>query len=305
MGAIRRTLRRAPPGRRRPRPGAAQAARPRRQDGAVPRRRTLRARDRRQGRHERVQRRLGRAGATSRPGPRSTTPTPGSPGSCTADRRLTVSLHPSVAAVRHAVRRDLADLDPGARLIVACSGGADSLALASATVFEGRDQGWYVVGATVDHGLQEGSDTRADAVVAQLATIGVDETVAARATVEAPGLGPEAAARAGRYAVLEQLRGELRRRPGPARAHPRRPGRDGAARPHPRLGRPRAGRDAPVLRPLPAAAPRRLPYRHRDGVPGRGPADLGRPPQRRPRVHPGPRTPSDPAPARGRARARA
>ena len=117
-----------------------------------------------------------------------------------------MSLHPSVAAVRHAVRRGLADLEPGARLIVACSGGADSLALASATVFEGRDQGWYVVGATVDHGLQEGSDTRADAVVAQLATIGVDETVSARATVEAPGLGPEAAARAARYAVLEQLR---------------------------------------------------------------------------------------------------
>jgi tRNA(Ile)-lysidine synthase len=117
-----------------------------------------------------------------------------------------VSLHPSVAAVRHAVRRGLADLDPGARLVVACSGGADSLALASATVFEGRDQGWYVVGATVDHGLQEDSDTRADAVVAQLATLGVDETVSARATVEAPGLGPEAAARAARYAVLEQLR---------------------------------------------------------------------------------------------------
>ena len=117
-----------------------------------------------------------------------------------------MSLHPSLAAVRHAVRRGLADLDPGARLIVACSGGADSLALASATVFEGREQGWYVVGATVDHGLQEGSDTRADAVVAQLASIGVDETVAARATVEAPGLGPEAAARAARYAVLEQLR---------------------------------------------------------------------------------------------------
>jgi tRNA(Ile)-lysidine synthase len=117
-----------------------------------------------------------------------------------------VSLHPSVAAVRHAVRRGLADLDPGARLVVACSGGADSLALASATVFEGRDQGWYVVGATVDHGLQEGSEARAETVVAQLATLGVDETVSARATVEAPGLGPEAAARAARYAVLEQLR---------------------------------------------------------------------------------------------------
>jgi len=117
-----------------------------------------------------------------------------------------MSLHPSLAAVRHAVRRGLADLEPGARLVVACSGGADSLALASATVFEGRGQGWYVVGATVDHGLQEGSEERARHVVGQLATLGVDETVSARTSVEAPGLGPEAAARAGRYAVLDQIR---------------------------------------------------------------------------------------------------
>ena len=117
-----------------------------------------------------------------------------------------MSLHPSLAAVRHAVRRTLADHEPGSRLVVACSGGADSLALASATVHVGREQGWYVVGATVDHGLQDGSADRADRVVGQLATLGVDETVTARASVDAPGLGPEAAARAGRYAILDQLR---------------------------------------------------------------------------------------------------
>jgi tRNA(Ile)-lysidine synthase len=117
-----------------------------------------------------------------------------------------VSLHPAVAAVRNAVRRGLADLEPGARVLVACSGGADSLALASATVFEGREQGWYVVGVTVDHGLQEGSAERAELVVSQLAAMGVDETVSARAEVEAPGLGPEAAARAARYALLDQVR---------------------------------------------------------------------------------------------------
>ena len=117
-----------------------------------------------------------------------------------------MSLHPSLAAVRHAVRRGLADLEPGARLVVACSGGADSLALASATVHEGREQGWYVVGATVDHGLQEGSADHAERVVAQLVALGVDETVTARASVDAPGLGPEAAARAARYALLDQIR---------------------------------------------------------------------------------------------------
>src|SRR3954469_4126345 len=117
-----------------------------------------------------------------------------------------MSLHPSIASVRHAVRRGLADLEPGARVVVACSGGADSLALASATVFEGREQGWYVVGATVDHGLQEDSADRASTVIGQLATMGVDETVTARAQVDAPGLGPEAAARAARYALLDQIR---------------------------------------------------------------------------------------------------
>ncbi len=117
-----------------------------------------------------------------------------------------MTLHPAIAAVRSGVRRGLADLEPGARVLVACSGGADSIALASATVFEGRDQGWYVVGVTVDHGLQEDSAERAERVVTQLAALGVDETVSARATVDAPGLGPEAAARAARYALLEEVR---------------------------------------------------------------------------------------------------
>ena len=36
--------------------------------------------------------------------------------------------------------------------------------------------------------------------------MGVDETVSARASVEAPGLGPEAAARAARYALLDEVR---------------------------------------------------------------------------------------------------
>jgi tRNA(Ile)-lysidine synthase len=117
-----------------------------------------------------------------------------------------MSLHPSLAAVRLAVRRALADHEPGARLVVACSGGADSLALASATVHVGRELGWLVVGATVDHGLQDGSAERADRVVGQLAALGVAETVSARASVDAPGLGPEAAARAARYAILDQIR---------------------------------------------------------------------------------------------------
>ncbi|MBA2955542.1 tRNA lysidine(34) synthetase TilS [Nocardioides sp. MAH-18] len=116
-----------------------------------------------------------------------------------------MSLHPSVAAVRLGVRRALDDVDPGRTVVVACSGGADSTALLAATVFEARRAGWHVVGATVDHGLQDGSAERAAAVVAQMAAMGAAETVGARVHVEGGGLGPEAAARRARYAVLEEV----------------------------------------------------------------------------------------------------
>ena len=116
-----------------------------------------------------------------------------------------MSLDPAVAAVRPCVRRPLVDLPPGATVLVACSGGADSLALVSAAVFEARKPGLRVVGATVDHALQKRSAERADAVVTQMAGLGVDETVSARVEVAAEGIGPEAAARAARYAVLTEM----------------------------------------------------------------------------------------------------
>jgi len=120
-----------------------------------------------------------------------------------------MSLHPSVAAVRSGVRRGLAELDPAApqqpTVLVACSGGADSLALLSAAVFEGHRLDARVIGVTVDHGLQEGSGEHAARVVAQMAALGADETASARVSVEAGSRGTEAAAREARYAVLDQM----------------------------------------------------------------------------------------------------
>jgi tRNA(Ile)-lysidine synthase len=115
-----------------------------------------------------------------------------------------MTLPSELAAVRGAVRRTLPEADDRP-VLVACSGGADSLALVSAAVFESRERSNRVVGVTVDHGLQEGSADRADAVVAQMVRIGVDETVGVRVTVEGSGQGPEAAAREARYAVLEEV----------------------------------------------------------------------------------------------------
>ncbi len=117
-----------------------------------------------------------------------------------------MGLHPAVAAVRHGVRRALAGLEPGRTVLVACSGGADSLALLSAAVFEARKVRIRVIGVTVDHGLQEGSADHAAHVVAQMAALGADETATARVQVDPAGLGVEAAARRARYDVLEQMR---------------------------------------------------------------------------------------------------
>ena len=125
-----------------------------------------------------------------------------------------MSLHPSVAAVRVAVRRTLAGLvaeqvggrpAPDASVLVACSGGPDSLALLAATVFEGRRIGLRVIGVTVDHGLQEESAAHAARVVEQMAVLGADETAAARVEVRGGDRGPEAAAREARYAVLDEM----------------------------------------------------------------------------------------------------
>lgn len=113
-------------------------------------------------------------------------------------------LDPAVAAVRRAVRDACGDVEPGASVVVACSGGPDSMALAAGAVFEGRDAGWLVGAATVDHQLQPGSDQVAAEVASRLTALGCDPVDVVTVSV---GLerGPEAAARAARYEALEEL----------------------------------------------------------------------------------------------------
>ncbi len=89
--------------------------------------------------------------------------------------------------------------------MVACSGGADSLALLAATVFEARSQPWSVVGITVDHGLQDASAEHAAALTQQMREIGVGDALSVGVEVTPSGRGPEAAAREARYAALSGL----------------------------------------------------------------------------------------------------
>lgn len=114
---------------------------------------------------------------------------------------------PAVAAVRNAVRESLSGLEPGDLVLAACSGGADSLALAAALAFTAPRAGLRAGGVTIDHGLQEGSAVRAEKVAGTMASFGMDP-VLSRAVAVTGGGGPEAAARAARYQALTDVAAE-------------------------------------------------------------------------------------------------
>ena len=108
----------------------------------------------------------------------------------------------ATAAVRVAVRRCLADLPAGPPVAAAVSGGADSLALAAALSFERPGS----VALVVDHGLQPGSRAVAERAAAQCRGLGLDAELLGNqqhpGAVDVGG-GPEAAARALRYRLLD------------------------------------------------------------------------------------------------------
>ena len=114
----------------------------------------------------------------------------------------------AVAEVRNAVRSCLSDLAAGDLVLVACSGGADSLALAAAAAFVAPRLGLRAGGVTVDHGLQPGSGERAANVAALLGKLGLDPVRSAAVTVASPAAGPEAAARVARYGALDEAAAE-------------------------------------------------------------------------------------------------
>jgi tRNA(Ile)-lysidine synthase len=109
--------------------------------------------------------------------------------------------HPAVAAVRLAVGRALAAHPVTTPAFVACSGGADSLALAAALVFDSARSGRPAGLVCVDHGVQHGSADQAGRVGALGYELGLNPVHVLRVEVGSAG-GPEAAARTARYAAL-------------------------------------------------------------------------------------------------------
>ncbi len=123
---------------------------------------------------------------------------------------------PAVAATRVAVRRALAELvtvqDASQRtplsqrgpVVVACSGGADSLALAAAAAVETAGRGVRCAAVVVDHALQPDSQDVAATAAEQCRSLGIGQVQVVRVSVERAGHGPEAAARQARLAALAE-----------------------------------------------------------------------------------------------------
>ena len=109
----------------------------------------------------------------------------------------------AVAATRLAVRTELALLPEGSVVLVGCSGGPDSLALAGAVGFEAPKRGIKAAGLVVDHRLQAGSRQVAEAAAQQCRDLGLDPVDVQTVRVARDGSGPEGAARSARYRALE------------------------------------------------------------------------------------------------------
>ncbi|QGN58382.1 tRNA lysidine(34) synthetase TilS [Nostocoides sp. HKS02] len=111
---------------------------------------------------------------------------------------------PATAATRVAVRALLAECAPGDVVLVACSGGADSLALAAAAAFESPRLGLRAGATVVDHQLQPDSAAVAARAAQACRELGLDPVEVAAVDVPASAAGVEAAARTARYAALSQ-----------------------------------------------------------------------------------------------------
>jgi tRNA(Ile)-lysidine synthase len=113
-----------------------------------------------------------------------------------------------MADVRRAVRESLSDLAADSLVMVALSGGPDSMALAAATAFEAPRASLRAGAIVINHGLQEGSERSARQAADAARALGLDPVVVTKVTVIADS-GIEADARRARYQAFEDAASEL------------------------------------------------------------------------------------------------
>lgn len=111
-----------------------------------------------------------------------------------------VSVSPQVQSLRRAVTECIG----AGPVVVGCSGGPDSLALADATSWAVSHLGGSLTVGIVDHGLQADSTTVAKRAAQACNAVGIDDVEIRRVQVGQEG-GPEAAARRARRAALLEL----------------------------------------------------------------------------------------------------
>ena len=128
--------------------------------------------------------------------------------SISSGRRRPGRLAPVVGTARKMLQDALAAAGYPDRVLVACSGGPDSLALAAVAAYFGRrghvDGHPVSVGAVVvDHQLQPGSAAVAATTARTLDELGLSPVTIRTVDVASSGAGPEAAARDARHVALE------------------------------------------------------------------------------------------------------
>jgi len=110
----------------------------------------------------------------------------------------------SIVALRNAVKAHLEKMEAGDVVLVAVSGGADSLALAYATLKESTPLAIRVIAVTIDHQLQEQSGAQALKVEKQLHEMGYSAVIIEKVVVSTES-GIEAGARDARYEALTEI----------------------------------------------------------------------------------------------------
>jgi tRNA(Ile)-lysidine synthase len=118
---------------------------------------------------------------------------------------MTIGASPGELAARHAVAESLGDAQ---RVVVACSGGPDSVALAAVAAWVGERHGISVGAVIVDHQLQPDSAQMAQSAADACAAFGLSPVVIRQVSVTGVG-GLEAAARAARYDALHEVAREM------------------------------------------------------------------------------------------------
>lgn len=127
--------------------------------------------------------------------------TPTSPGPRPIAPPTVHRLSREVVRALSALRLDPADGQDRPTVLVAVSGGADSLALAAATAHAASELGIRPIATIVDHGLQPTSPEVARRAADAVRSLGFDAEIVS-VVVGSDG-GPEAAARSARYGALD------------------------------------------------------------------------------------------------------